>query len=325
MYAVSSAERGKTHTILSCVSATGFVVPRKTCVPDKLKEGAFSNTLFKSSESGWVNSVLFCEWFEFFLSSIPPIRPVLLIQDGHSSHISIELIEMARANGVCLLCLPAHTSHILQPLDVGVFKSFKSSFNKACGNYMKQNPGRVITTDILASMVREAYTTGFTPLNILSGFKKTGIYPFNPSSVDDRQLAPSIALSRKADGPPLQKEDDNEQLMLFSPEKEKCFARRFEEGYDIQDTEYIAWIKINHPERCLSNVSSSSMPAASTNSSGTCTTNSKSPDSEAKASCNDLSDILSLPKPKETSGRRRKTGINKKKLFVSQMMLCLMV
>ena len=216
MYAVSSAERGKTHTILSCVSATGFVVPRKTCVPDKLKEGAFSNTLFKSSESGWVNSVLFCEWFEFFVSSIPPIRPVLLIQDGHSSHVSIELIEMARANGVCLLCLPAHTSHILQPLDVGVFKSFKSSFNKACGNYMKQNPERVITTDILASMVGEAYTTSFTPL---SGFKKTGIYPFNPSSVDDRQLAPSIALSRKADGLPLQKEDDNEQLMLFSPKR----------------------------------------------------------------------------------------------------------
>lgn len=80
---------------------------------------------------------------------------------------------MARENGVCLLCLPAHTSHILQPLNVGVFKSFKSSFNKACGNYVKQNPGRVITTKILASMVGQAFLNALTPVNILSGFKKT--------------------------------------------------------------------------------------------------------------------------------------------------------
>jgi len=172
VYALSVAERGKTHTILSCVSATGFVVPpmmmiypRKTCVPDKLKEGAFSNTLFKNSESGWINSELFVSWFAFFLKSIPPTCNILLVQDGHSSHVSIELIEMARENGVCLLCLPAHTSHILQPLDVGVFKSFKSSFNKACGNYVKQNPGRVITTEILASMVGQAFLNAFTPVN----------------------------------------------------------------------------------------------------------------------------------------------------------------
>lgn len=176
VYALSAAERGKTHTILSCVSATGFVVPpmmiypRKTCVPDKLKEGAFTNTLFKSSESGWINSELFVNWFAFFLKSIPPTHNVLLVQDGHSCHVSI---EMARENGVCLLCLPAHTSHILQPLDVGVFKSFKSSFNKACGNYVKQNPGRVITIEILASMVGQAFLNAFTPVNILSGFKKT--------------------------------------------------------------------------------------------------------------------------------------------------------
>ena len=92
---------------------------------------------------------------------------------------------MACANDVTLLYLPAHTSHFLQPLDVGVFKSFKTSFNKACGNYVRQYPGRVITTDVLASMVAQAYPTSFTPVNVLSGFKKAGMYPFNPSEVDD--------------------------------------------------------------------------------------------------------------------------------------------
>ena len=64
VYALSAAEKGKTHTVLSCMSATGFtlppmmIYPRKTCVSDKLKEGAYPNTLFVSSESGWVNAVL---------------------------------------------------------------------------------------------------------------------------------------------------------------------------------------------------------------------------------------------------------------------------
>ena len=95
---------------------------------------------------------------------------------------------MACANDVTLLCLPAHTLHILQPLDVGVFKSFKTSFNEACGNYMTQHPGRVITTDVLASMVAQAYPTSFTPVNVLSGFKKAGVYTFNPSEVDQGQI-----------------------------------------------------------------------------------------------------------------------------------------
>ena len=101
-----------------------------------------------------------------FLANIPPARHVLLVQDGHSSHISIELIELARQNEVTLLCLPAHTSRILQPLDIGVFKSFKSHFNKVCGNYMKQYPGRVFTTEIFASIVGQAYPPSFTPVNI---------------------------------------------------------------------------------------------------------------------------------------------------------------
>ena len=35
VYALSAAERGKTHTILSCVSATGFIVPPMMIYPHK--------------------------------------------------------------------------------------------------------------------------------------------------------------------------------------------------------------------------------------------------------------------------------------------------
>ena len=199
VYTITSAERGKTHTILSCVSASCCVLPplmiypRKRSVPDNFKEGAVPNTLFCTTANGWINSDVYLEWLKFFSKNIPPVRPVLLIQDGHGSHISIDVIEFARANSIYILCLPAHTTHILQPLDIGVFKSFKSNFSKSCSQYMADHPGRVITTNILASLVAEAWPLSFTQLNIMSGFKKCGLFPLNPSAVDDRQSAPSRA------------------------------------------------------------------------------------------------------------------------------------
>ena len=72
MYAVTSSERGKTHTILSCVSASGYVLPpmmvypRKKSVPENFREGAVLNTLFANSDSGWMNTDLFLHWFKFF-------------------------------------------------------------------------------------------------------------------------------------------------------------------------------------------------------------------------------------------------------------------
>jgi len=108
VYAVTSAERGKNHTVLVCVSASGFFIPllmiypRKQCVPDHMKEGALPNSMFAVSESGWINQDIYLKWFDFFISRIPPAQPVLLIQDGHGSHFSIELVERARANALKL-------------------------------------------------------------------------------------------------------------------------------------------------------------------------------------------------------------------------------
>ena len=69
VYSIMYAERGKMHTILACVSASGNVLspmmlyPQKTNVLVKLKEGGVPGTLFTNSESSWINSELYLEWF----------------------------------------------------------------------------------------------------------------------------------------------------------------------------------------------------------------------------------------------------------------------
>ena len=308
VHSVTSAERGKIHTVLSCVSASGYtlppmiVYPRKKSVPEKCREEAMPNTLFTNSANGWINGDLFLLWFEFFLRNIPPARPVLLILDGHGSHVSIDLIELARSNGVDLLCLPSHTTHILQPLDVGVFKSFKTHFSKACSRYISANPGRVITADKLASLIAEAWPHSFTALNIMSGFRKCGVFPFNPSAVTDRQIAPSKVFHRQS--PEIQSDSTSvlcSSPQLFSPEKEALFRKRYDEGYDIKEPEYVAWLKINHPETDVSTCSTGKSPSIS---------------SSSQASHSSLSEILVLPQcPKPI---KRKQALNAKTVCITE-------
>ena len=56
-----------------------------------------------------------------FLPNIPPARPVLLLLDGHSTHYTPEAVCKAHDEGVIMLCLPPHTTHTPQPLDVSFF------------------------------------------------------------------------------------------------------------------------------------------------------------------------------------------------------------
>ena len=195
-------------------------------------------TLFECSDNDWLDQKLYCKWFKYFLTSIPPARPV---EDVHSLHVSLDVIKMARDNNVHLLCLPAHTTHLLQPLDVGVFKSLKSNFSRACLRYLSTHPGQVITTDILASLLCQAWPQSITPVNAMSGFRKCGIYPLNPGEISDRQLAPSKVFTRSAS-------DSNLLKSSFTVEQEKLYQKRFEEGYDIDDSDYSEWLRFNHPD-----------------------------------------------------------------------------
>jgi hypothetical protein len=319
VYSISSAEKGKTHTILACVSAAGYVLPpvmvypRKRPVPDNFKVGAVPNTLFLSSENGWINSDLFLEWLKFFVANIPPTRPVLIIQDGHVSHVSIDAIEFAYANNIHLLCLPSHTTHILQPLDVGVFKSFKSNFSKSCSSYISKFPGRVITTEVLSSLVADAWSCSLTSLNIMSGFRKCGLFPLNPSAVDDRRMAPSKALSINNVTDSCHNETDlASSSPIFSVEQEELFSKRFKEGYDIANPDYVAWLRINHPEIALSIGSIS-----------TTTCDSSQPPISNQIKSNSVSDVLSevlvLPAPREPK-RKRKAGLTTKGCCLTDML-----
>lgn len=107
---ITSANEKKHWTILSCCNANGVYLPHNIIYQGK---NLYSNWMlhgredfvYNTSESGWMETEQFLNWFkQVFLKHVnkQPGYKVLFL-DGHSSHISLELIDCARQNNVILL------------------------------------------------------------------------------------------------------------------------------------------------------------------------------------------------------------------------------
>lgn len=131
-----------------------------------------------------------------FNDNIPPAWPVLLIMDSHASHITPQVLAYAKSHQIILFTMPAHNSHFLQPLDVGVFKSLKPVWRAEYQDYNMKNPGEVPTRLDFDSFLTPVYEKCFTPSNIRSGCRKTGIFPLNKETICIEAIAPSTLLDQ---------------------------------------------------------------------------------------------------------------------------------
>lgn len=195
---VVSAERGELVTFGAFISATGnqyppvFIFPR-VHYKDHFIAGAPEGSLGLASRSGWMTADLFLIVLrhikEHTNSSIE--NRILLICDNHESHVSIEAIDYCRANGIVYLSFPPHTSHKLQPLDVAVCGPFKAKLKIAFNDWHLNNPGKHLSIYDIPKLAKLAYLESFTPKNIVSGFEKTGIVPFNRLVFSNSDFSPS--------------------------------------------------------------------------------------------------------------------------------------
>ena len=199
---IASGEKGRTVTIVAAVSATGQFIPPAMIFPrqrmnDRLLHDALSGTVGYCSGNGWIDSTLFTQYLDHFIEHVRPTKEqkVLLVLDNHVSHKSLEAIEKARANGIMLLTLPPHTSSKLQPLDHTVFRALKVFYSQECDRWMINNMGKRITEYDIASILKPAFLKAMTPANIISGFRSTGTWPYNPNVISEADF--NVVLSVK--------------------------------------------------------------------------------------------------------------------------------
>lgn len=134
------------------------------------------------------------KWLSHFIAVVKPTqdKKILLIMDGHSSHKSLEAVEMARQNGIVMLCLPPHTTHQMQPLDKTFYGPLKVNYNRECDKWMVTNAGRRISQYDQASLFSAAFIRSATMEKAVSGFRSTGLWPFNPDVFNAEDFRASL-------------------------------------------------------------------------------------------------------------------------------------
>ena len=183
---VQTAERGTMVTVCSIVSAAGtalppaMIFPRKNFV-DRMVNGAPPGTLGLAAQSPWMTGELFFQVLDHFITVTGSTKdnPTLLIMDNHRSHLAVNVLSLAKENGVIILTLPPHCTHKLQPLDVGVFGPFMVHYNQAISHFHLNNPGTKIDIYNIGAFVGIAHQKSMSIENIRNAFAKVGIVPFN--------------------------------------------------------------------------------------------------------------------------------------------------
>ena len=194
-------------TVIGCGNAAGvqlppyFVFPRKKMNPEFL-----NNTTVGSagsvSDSGWSNTSIFQEYLSTHFSRYAQGSAdeyKLILYDGHKTHLHPDIIQWAEDNKIILFVLPAHSSHILQPLDVGCFGPFQKVFATEVDCFMKQNVGQVLNKYNIAKVASNAYVSALSQRNLTSSFQKAGIYPFDATRFDATKLGPNKVWGKKND------------------------------------------------------------------------------------------------------------------------------
>jgi hypothetical protein len=102
---------------------------------------------------------------------------VILFFDGLYSHISLDVIKVARKYNVALVTLTPNTTHATQPLDAGVFGPMKKGWEKILAEQRRKTHGRAVDKAVFPGLIKKLTETVVKPCHFQNSFKGAGLYP----------------------------------------------------------------------------------------------------------------------------------------------------
>lgn len=198
-------------TGIECTNASGWALPPCIIFKGKVFIEAWFDNLpddwrFEVSPNGWTSDEIGLRWLQklFIPSTIARTKGKyrLLILDGHGSHLTPKFDEICTQNDIIPICMPAHSSHLLQPLDIGCFAVLKRSYGRLVETKMRLGINHIDKLDFL-----EAYpyarTEAFKPETIKNSFSAAGLVPYDPdrvfSKLDIQLRTPTPSGSQESD------------------------------------------------------------------------------------------------------------------------------
>lgn len=140
------------------------------------------------SDSGYNNDELSIEYIKTF-NNFTSRRQIgvwrLLIFDGFGSYSTKEVIDYCDAHNI------AHTTHNLQPLDVGVFQAYKEYYRNVVERATRERCLDFNKLEFLYE-IKDVRRDTMKPSTIRKAFELTGIYPFDLERVLYKVLPPLV-------------------------------------------------------------------------------------------------------------------------------------
>src|SRR5579871_404521 len=196
-YCQAQPGRQEWVTAVECICADGSFIP--PCIIFKAenfchnwvpvntpKDWAISN-----NSQGWTSNQYGADWlqqcFEPLTREKANGRWRLLICDGYNSHISADWLTHCLENKIIPALLVPHSSHLTQPLDIGIFGPLKKVLSRKLAPLLLTQVRQIQKPEWLSVFI-EAHHSVFNPRNIRNSFSGAGLVPFNPEKVLHRVL-----------------------------------------------------------------------------------------------------------------------------------------
>ena len=160
-------------SLIECISVIGKAQDPWIIFKGKMHKASWMQTLQSGhialSETGWTDNELGLAWLKncfdpgtLRYDDHGKQRPRILIFDGHASHISTEAIRFCIKTDIIALCLPQHSTHLLQPLDVGVFSSYAHYYKKKLSKHYHFATHYLVDKIIFLEILQDARARALT-------------------------------------------------------------------------------------------------------------------------------------------------------------------
>jgi hypothetical protein len=179
-------------TVINCIYADGQSLPPVIIFEGKMHQSTWYDTelpgdwVIGVSDNGWTDNILGLTWLKNVFEKHTAHRPKgvyrLLILDGYGSHLTPEFDLFCTEHSIITLCMPPHSSHLLQPCDVSFFAVLKRRYSQQIQGYIRRGTHHIDKQDFLEAYLITRIEAA-TIANIQSGFAATGLVPHDPERV----------------------------------------------------------------------------------------------------------------------------------------------
>ena len=182
----ASSENHQSLTIMETICADGsppfllvIICPGEKIMENWIHDNLTGAELIAISPTGYTNEKFALTWLDHFIKQIdtgPNQHWRLLLLDSHITHCKDDFIIKCHENHIVPFQFPSHLTHVLQPLDVGMFRPCKHYHNKAIHHALHSLDIEYTLCSFFRdlSSIREQT---FQPYTIKNSFQESGMFP----------------------------------------------------------------------------------------------------------------------------------------------------